>query len=70
MSANDGYDMEASFLYPINYNFILNQFVMGQWYICHLFGLWGLVFYNDGGDMWNECFTVGLNGGTAEFFTK
>ena len=68
MSSGEAYDMEASFLYPINYNWILNGSVMAQWILCTMAGMWGMFWYNDGGEMMNTCFTVGLQGGTAEFF--
>ena len=70
MSSGEAYDMEASLLYPINYNFILQMQVMMQWSVCAVMGAWGLWMYNDGGEFMNECFNVGLVGGQAEYLTK
>jgi len=70
MSSGESYDMEKSFFYPINYNWLLNLFVIMQWFACVAYGGWGLFLYNDGGEMINKCFTLGLNGGMAEFYEK
>jgi hypothetical protein len=69
MSEGVDYDMKKSFLYPMNYNIILNGLVSIQWLICAMSGSWGMIFYNDGGEMMNACFTLGLQGGMAEYFT-
>ena len=69
MSSGEAYDMEASFLYPINYNWILNISVIAQWIVCTGAALWGLLWYNDGGEMWQMCFELGIGGGQAEMIT-
>lgn len=68
MSSGEDYDMETSMFYPMNYNILLNTFVIFQWMTCAFFSTWGYLAYNDGGEMMNACFTVGLEGGNAEFF--
>jgi hypothetical protein len=67
MSEGEAYDIEKSFLYPINYNWILNACVIGQWISSTAVGMWGMFWYNDGGEMWNEAFHIGVKGGMAEF---
>lgn len=68
-SGGEAYDIKTTFLYPINYNWMLNGMVMGQWFLCTMVGNWGLFWYNDGGEMWEECFGVGLEGATVTFPT-
>ena len=70
MSSGEAYDIEKTFLYPVNYNWMLNAFVVLQWYSCTAAGIWGSFWYNDDGEMMQECFTMGLKGGLAEFLTK
>ncbi len=64
---SEAYDIEKTFLYPINFNFILQTLIFAQWSICSFMGNWGLVMYNDGGEMMNECFNVGIQGGMADY---
>jgi hypothetical protein len=68
MSDGEAYDMEESFLYPINYNFLLSYIGIFQWMSCTYIGAWGIFWYNDGGEMIQDCFSVGLKGGMASFF--
>lgn len=67
MSSGEAYDIETTFLYPINYNWILTAVVIGNWMQCTGVALWGLLWYNDGGEMWQACFELGAQGGQAEF---
>jgi len=59
--------IEDSMGYPVFFNWVLNFFVIGTWFGCVYYGSWGLFIYNDGGELMNECFNVGLKGGMAEF---
>jgi hypothetical protein len=67
MSSGEAYDMEASFLYPINYNWIIAGGVYETWSHCVMAGIWGLMWYNDGGEMMQECFGLGSGGALAEY---
>ena len=67
MSSGEAYDMETSFFYPLNYNMLLWALQVGQFWICTKFGWWGLFWYNDNGEMINQCMEVGLIGTRSEF---
>ena len=56
-----------SWAYPWWWNYILAAFSAFKYNDCTGFGLWGLLFYNDGGEMMDACFMVGLGGATANY---
>ena len=37
---------------------------------CNYLGLWGLFWFNDNGEMMNNCLKTGVQGAQAEFITK
>lgn len=57
----------TSFLAPIWWNWVLAVFSFYKVQGCNAFGLWGLFWYNDGGEMMETCFGTGLVGGKAEY---
>ena len=57
----------AGFLEPFWWNYILASFATFKFNGCTYAGMWGLFWYNDGGEMMDACFKIGLNGALPEF---
>ena len=57
----------TGFLQPIVWNYVLFMFSAMKMYMCNNVGLWGLVFYNDNGEMTEACLRTGLVGARAEY---
>jgi len=55
------------FLGSFWWNYILASFATFKFNGCTYFGMWGLFWYNDGGEMMDACFKIGLNGALATF---
>jgi len=53
--------------YPFWWNYILATFSTFKFNQCTAWGLWGLLFYNDGGEMIEACLQVGLVGAKASY---
>ena len=54
-------------LQPIIWNLILFMFSFGKNWGCAYVGMWGLFWYNDGGEMIEACMNTGMVGGAAEY---
>jgi hypothetical protein len=55
------------FLGQFWWNYILASFASMKFNGCTYYGLWGLVWYNDGGELMDACFKIGLNGSLFTF---
>ena len=55
------------FLQPLIWNFILYYLSMGKYMGCMSVGMWGLFWYNDGGEMAEVCLNSGIVGATATY---
>jgi hypothetical protein len=53
--------------YPFWWNYILAAFGAFKIQECTWYGMWGLLFYNDGGEMMEACLQIGLTGTKADF---
>ena len=56
-----------SFLSPWIWNMVLFGLSGGKYMACTGAGLWGLFWYNDGGEMIEACLNIGGAGTQAEF---
>ena len=63
---NDG---EAGFLQPWVWDSFLSYLGAGKMLMCNAMGIWGLFWYNDGGEMAEACLTTGFVGAQPEFST-
>ena len=52
---------------PWWWNYILGLFSSFKYNYCTYIGLWGILFYNDGGEMMDACFNIGLKGAAATY---
>ena len=59
--------MEEGFLMPWFWNCVLMVFGAGKMIGCNSLGMWGLFWYNDGGEMAEACLTTGFVGAQPEF---
>ena len=60
-------EAEMGFLEPFFWNLVLASFTFFKYNGCTYIGMWGLFWYNDGGEMMDACFKIGLNGALATF---
>ena len=69
MSSTDysDFEMESAFLYPFTYNWMLTVMSIAKNFMCVSWGMWGLLIYADMGEMMQNCYETGLQGGTAVF---
>ena len=60
---------QPGFLQPLQWNLVLFMFSVGKMLMCNMFGMWGLFWYNDDGEMMEACLTTGIVGARAEYET-
>ena len=65
-----GEAVQDIFLMNIFWNFFVYYIQVGKLMGCNYIGLWGLFWFNDNGEMMNECMQTGPVGAQAEFITK
>jgi len=57
----------TGFLQPIIWNLLLSYLSIFKYLGCAYVGSWGLFWYNDGGEMQEACYSVGLQGAQAKY---
>lgn len=62
-----GEAVQDIFLVNLWWNFYIFMQSMGKLTGCHNWGLWGLFWYDDNGEMMNNCFLTGGQGAQAEY---
>ena len=49
-------------LQPFIWNYLVSMLAFSQVMMCGWAGMWGLFWYNDGGEMMQACLTTGMSG--------
>ena len=57
----------TGFLQPLIFNLVLFSLSVMKLAGCNYVGMWGLVWYNDNGEMMEACLRTGIVGSRAEY---
>ena len=60
-------DISGGFLQPLIWNSFLSTVGAAKMLMCNSIGMWGLFWYNDGGEMTEACLTTGFVGARPLF---
>ena len=60
-------ETRTGFLQPYAWNVFLSILGMTKMMSCNFIGMWGLFWYNDGGEMTEACLTMGIVGSQPKF---
>ena len=58
------------FLQPLIWNYVLFAIQVAKLLGCVQYGVWGLFFYNDNGELIEACLATGIVGARAEFYSS
>ena len=58
----------VGFLQPLIWNIILSNMSLAKIVQCNGVGIWGLVWFDDDGEMMEKCLKTGLVGAKAEYY--
>ena len=62
--------VQEIFLVNLFWNFQVFYIQVYKLLGCNYIGLWGLFWFNDNGEMTNNCLKTGIQGAMAEFITS
>jgi len=62
-----GESIQDVFLVSLFWNFFIFMLSYGKMMGCNGIGMWGLFWYNDNGEMMNNCFNTAPVGANAEY---
>ena len=66
-NTGEPWNPETTFLFPFNFNFFFAYSIYAKWIAATICGGFGMMFYNDGGEMMEKCFLLGEQGGNVDF---